>query len=385
MKILFHHRIRSKDGQFVHLDEIVNAFRAQGHDVIIIGPRIVEQAKFGADGGWTDSLRRRLPRWLAEVLEFTYSLVALPRFVRAIHVHRPDFVYERFNLFFPVGAWVTRMTGVRLVLEVNSPLYEERREQPGVALEAFAQWTQRYVWRQADLVLPVTHVLADIMVQYGVDRERILVMPNGVDVHRFHPLDAGTAKGALGLHAHLVLGFVGFVRRWHGLEEVIRAMADNALPSNTLLLVVGDGPVRGDLEALALNLGVAERVRFTGVIERKDLPQYIAAFDVALQPGVTAYASPLKVIEYLAMGKPILAPDQANIREILTDGLNARLFPPESAQARTRALTELASDAWLRTRLAAGAAESIGRLGLDWNQNVRRVVERMRPYARAKS
>jgi glycosyltransferase involved in cell wall biosynthesis len=378
MKILFHHRIRSKDGQFVHLEEMVKAFRDEGHEVVLVGPEVLESEAFGSDAGYVDVLRRHLPLWLAEILEFCYGLAALPRLLRAIRRHAPDFVYERYNLLFPTGAWATRRLGVPFVLEVNAPLYEERCSQGGIGLRRFAAWTQRHVWLSADLVLPVTRVLGDTMVAQGVDEGRVLVLPNGVDTERFQPIDALAAKRAIGLEGRLVLGFVGFVRAWHGVDGIIRAMADGQLPAEAHLLVVGDGPARADLESLSASLGVASRVTFTGVVGRDRLPPFIAAFDIALQPAVTSYASPLKVIEYLAMGKAILAPDQPNIREILEDGVNARLAPQADPAAAARALAELARDAALRDRLARGAAQSIAGRGLTWSANARRIVERIR-------
>ncbi len=82
-------------------------------------------------------------------------------------------------------------------------------------------------------------------------------------------------------------------------------------------------------------LGIASRVHFTGIVERDDVAKYVAAFDIALQPAVVAYASPLKLFEYLALGKAIVAPGQPNIREILTHEKNALLFDPARQRCRT--------------------------------------------------
>jgi glycosyltransferase involved in cell wall biosynthesis len=90
---------------------------------------------------------------------------------------------------------------------------------------------------------------------------------------------------------------------------------------------------------LALDHNLQERVTFTGVVPRERIPEYVAAFDIALQPAVVPYASPLKVFEYLALGKAIVAPRQPNIEEILTDRLNAFcLIPtiPTACHARSK-------------------------------------------------
>lgn len=384
MRILFHHRIRSKDGQFVHLEELVHAFRSLGHEVRLVGPEVVESASFGAGAGYVDALRRWLPGHATEAMEFAYCVAAYPRLAAAIREFRPDFVYERFNLFFPVGVWTARRMGVPIALEVNAPLYEERSSHGGIRLAALARWTQRYVWTNADLTLPVTEVLARTVAAYGASAERIMVLPNGVDLAHFGARDSVQAKRALGLDGRLVLGFVGFVRSWHGVDHVVRLLATDGLPPGSVLLMVGDGPARAELERLAGELGVADRVRFTGVVARDALVPYIAAFDIALQPAVTDYASPLKVIEYLAMGKAVLAPDQANIREILIDGDNALLFPVGRPDALATTLARLAGDAALRDRLGRRAQASIAERGLTWTGNATRIVERMAALGRAR-
>ena len=94
------------------------------------------------------------------------------------------------------------------------------------------------------------------------------------------------------------------------------------------LLIVGDGPARAAVEEAARKAGTADRVHVTGAVKRPDMPDHIAAFDIALQPAATPYASPMKVFEYLAMGKPCIACDQPNLREILDDGESGLFFTP---------------------------------------------------------
>mgnify|MGYP002778077750 CR=1 FL=1 len=377
-RILFHHRIRSKDGQYVHLSELRAAFEDVGCEVHLVGPRVLETASFGAGGGATDGLRARLPGAVTEALELAYALAALPRLVWAIVRLRPDFVYERFNLFFPIGALACRLFGIPYALEINSPLYEERAAHGGIALHRVARWSQRTVWRHADLALPVTRVLADTVERYGADPSRILVLHNGVDRAHFHPRDIGHCRRAVGLPEDaLLVGFVGFVRDWHRVDRVIDALASGRLPAATTLAVVGDGPAVPALRERAARLGVADRVVFAGLVPRDRIADWVGAFDVALQPAVTAYASPLKLIEYLACGKTILAPAQPNITELLEHDRNALLFDDADDNAFSDALQRLCGDASLRARLAAEAGATIDRLRLTWLDNARRIVDRM--------
>lgn len=375
MRILYHHRTVAKDGQLVHIEELIRAFRAQGHELRVVCPAD-EAAESGAARAESVSrLKRQLPRALYELLELAYSWIAYRQLAAAIREFKPDMIYERYNLFLLAGLMAKRRFGVPLLLEVNSPLVSERSKFGGLALRRLATWAEGTVWRGADFVLPVTRVLADFVRDYGVPDERIVVIPNGIDASRFACAPtADEAKRRLGLNGKLVLGFTGFVRDWHGVDRIIRWLGGPTAPERAFLLIVGDGPARPDLEALARSLDLAGRVRFTGVVPRKQIPELVAAFDVALQPAVTPYASPLKLVEYLALGKPVVAPRVPNIEEILVHDRNALLFDPGDVAALGSALTRICADPMLRNAISARAASTIAERGLTWDENARRVV-----------
>jgi glycosyltransferase involved in cell wall biosynthesis len=375
MRILYHHRIHSKDGQFVHLEEMVAALRALGHEVLIVGPPAVEREQFGAGGGLVGLLKRTLPRALYELLELAYALADYLRLRAAIRRFRPDAIYERYNLYTPSGVWARRAFNLPLLLEVNAPLYEERSANDGIGLPWLARWSQRYTWRGADFAAPVTQVLAGYLERTGVPRERIVVIGNAINPTHFAAIpDTEDAKRRLRIQGRFVLGFTGFVRPWHGLDRILEFVAEPA-NAHLLLLLVGDGPARAGLEQRARDLGISERLRVTGVIGREQVPDYVAAFDVALQPHVVEYASPLKMLEYLALGRAILAPDTANIRELLEDGRNGLLFEPGNQAAMRAALERLCRDPALRKRLSAAAHATIGDRRISWQENARRAVE----------
>ena len=374
MRILYHHRIRSKDGQFVHLEEMIHALSSLGHDIEVVGPRHVEEERFGADAGYVAGLKKWLPGAAYEALELGYSLADYRRLAAVVRSFRPDVIYERYNLYFPSGIWAKRRFRVPLLLEVNAPLYEERRRYGGIALPRFAQWSERQAWRGADLVLPVTEVLAGMVAAEGVPRERIHVIPNGINEQSFAGLpDRATAKRAMGLADRFVLGFVGFMRDWHGLDRVLRFMKEQTR-DDLHALFVGDGPDRARLERIAGELGLSSRLTVTGVVERSAVPAAIAAFDVALQPAAVEYASPLKLFEYLYVGLPIVAPNSANIREVLSDGVNGLLFEPTAEPSFHAALARLLADDELRRRLAVRATETVRLRDLTWSGNARRVT-----------
>ena len=373
MRILYSHRIQSRDGQSVHVEELITAFLQEGHTVEVVGPSFYSHAGFGGGSSVVAALRRLLPGALGEIAELAYNFPAYRRLRRACRAFKPDLIYERYNLYYLAGSWLARRTGLPYFLEVNSPLAEERIRFGGLRLKALAHRAERQVWTSATRVLAVTGVLKDMIASAGVDPARIAVVPNGVVLNRFLPAPfAGNADP----EGRLVLGFVGFVRPWHGLDTVIRAIAaHNAAGGQAVALtVVGEGPARADLEALAAELGVAGNVHFTGLVDHARVPEMVAGFDIALQPQVVAYASPLKIFDYMAAGRAIIAPDQPNIREILVHEQTALLFDPADPAALWQAIARLLADAALRARLGAAAREELERRDYTWRGNARRIV-----------
>jgi len=368
MKILYSHRIGSRDGQGVHLEEMVAAMRAEGHEVRLVGPSFYGQGGWGGESRAVGLARRLLPGWAAEAAELAYNVPAYRQLAQAAREFRPDVIYERANLFFLAGATLARRLRLPYLLEVNAPLADERARHGNLRLGRLAAAAERHTWRAADRVLPVTEVLADRIAREGVPRERITVIPNGIQLAHYPEPAPRPPSGPL------TLGFVGFIRDWHGMDKVVRSMAGWNGAEALQLRVVGDGPARSGLESLAASLGIGERVRFDGVVDHEVIPGLVAGFDIALQPAAVAYASPLKVFEYMAAGRAIVAPDQPNLREVLEDGRTALLFDPAREGAMWEAIARLASDPALRARLGAAARAEVLKRDLTWTGNARRVV-----------
>ena len=374
MKILYHHRTTASDGSAVHIDGLSSALRGLGAEVVMIEPPTTRRSAAVMTSSSSTSLRQKLPRWLHELLELIYNVPEWLRLQAAIVRHRPDLIYERSNLYLLSGMIAARCSRVPIIEEVNSPLFIERSGHGGIALVSLARWSERWIWRRADAVVTVTHVLADIVANVRGNRGSIEVMPNGVDRKLFAPdRIEREAKRKLHLEGKTVLGFTGFVRDWNGLEQVVDMLP--RLRPEVVLLIVGDGPARSSLERRARAAGVAARVIFTGVVVRDSVASLVSAFDIALQPAVNPYASPLKLFEYLALGRVVLAPDQPNLREVLTHGENAWLFDPSEPGAMQRAIERLLNDVDARQRLALAALNTIQERELTWERNAERVLE----------
>lgn len=374
MKILYHHRTASRDGQSTHIQEMIRGLRSIGCKIDESAPSIIEDNPAGGSSGWVGRLKAHLPRSLYELAELAYSFVAYRRLAEKIVAFRPDGIYERYNLCLLAGIWAKKKFGLPLILEVNAPMAVERQQYGGLYWPRLADWAERYVWRNADIVLPVTRVLAEHIISQGVPPDRVVVIPNAINEEHYSALPSmEEAKQRLGLSGKLVIGFTGFVREWDRLDRIMRWVARQPETIGAYLLVVGDGPARKEIEACAAALNASDRLGFTGVVRREEVPAIAMAFDIALQTALVPYASPLCLFEYLALSKAIVAPDQPNHHEILTDRVDSVLYDPDDDQGIEKALDTLSGDASLRMNVAREAKKVIAIKQLTWKQHATKV------------
>lgn len=391
MRILYHHRTQAEDGQAVHVRSLIAAFESEGHTVREVG--LVKHAQKdtapGAEAeesGDGDSGRNkwgwvtRLPRFARELAEYGYNAVARRNLIAEARDFRPDFLYERYAFANAAGVASARALKKPIVLEVNSPMVLELQRTRGLSFPRMARSMERFVFRSADRVCTVTGVLRDMLVEMGVERERIFVTPNGVHLEQYDYVDReavrASAREDLGLPPggdDIVLGFVGYYRTWHRLDLAVEALATGAL-SHARLVLIGEGPAREELEAKAQAAGVSERVHFAGPRPHGRIPELLPAFDIALVPAINPYASPLKLHEYMAASLATIAPDQENLREVLRDGENALLVEPGDGDQLCSAILRLAQEEALRESLAARARATIEEDEMTWTGNARRVL-----------
>lgn len=393
MKILYHHRTRAGDAQGIHISEIQRAFRRRGHEILEVS--LVEAgAEARADetggtargfAGLASRLTSHLPLPAKEAMELAYNGVAYRRLSKAIRDFQPDFLYERYAANTFAGLAAARRHRVPFVLEVNSPLALEKAEHDGLFFRRLTRSIERRVCTGASVTLAVSRVLAGILETGGVPKGKIVVMPNGVRrefcVTAEDPAIGRAFRRRLGIPDDAVVaGFVGWFRAWHGLERLMEAAASPAWrETNVWLVLAGDGPAMPALRALRdSNPDLARRSVLCGAVPRGEIEAALAAFDIAVQPAVTSYASPMKILEYMAAGRAIVAPGAANVRELLTDGETAVLCPGDenpSTEELGAAVLALARDPDLRRRLGEAARRRIFERGYLWEENARRVEE----------
>ncbi|RPI28524.1 MAG: glycosyltransferase family 4 protein, partial [Chloroflexota bacterium] len=186
--------------------------------------------------------------------------------------------------------------------------------------------------RLADKIVVVTPNLIDFLVGLGIKREKIVAVSNGVNTEKFMPRDSVDCKRSAGLDPGLsYIGFVGSLVAWQGVEYLIEAFArlSGEGYSNHRLLIVGDGIEKASLIELAQQLGISENLIFAGVQPHHQIPIWIGSCDLLIAPKKPLQSgySPLKIYEYMACGRPVLASNVEGLEFIQTDHIGL-LFEP---------------------------------------------------------
>ena len=389
-------------GASVHVRSVVTALARLGHDVTLVCsragegnapppgrlielPPAIDEAALLAEGERLGlpaaTLAEPLYRRELTVLAHDRALVARALAALALEGVRPDLVYERHALFHLAGIAIAAACGVPRVLEVNAPLAEEQARYRGLALRDLAAEREARSWRGADLAVPVSDDVRAHLLAAGVPDARVLVTPNGVDTGLFRadPLGAAEVRQRWGLGDDPVIGFVGSFKAWHGVGFLIEALGRlrQAIP-RVRLLAVGAGPKLAEAQALAASLGQGEAAVFTGAVPHAAIPAHLAAMDLTVAPYPAQdgfYFSPLKIVESLSAGRPVVAPRIGQIESLLADGVTGLLYPPDDLSACVTAIRRLLDEPGLCRQLG-GQAASQARAAWDWTAVVSRVLDR---------
>jgi colanic acid/amylovoran biosynthesis glycosyltransferase len=226
------------------------------------------------------------------------------------------------------------------------------------------------LFEHGDLFLPISARWNDVLIALGCPTDRIQVHRMGVDLRHFppraNPREAGSVPRFITV-ARLV--------EKKGVADAISAAATLSIPFE--YTVVGDGPLRSELEALARARGVADRVRFTGSLSRTRVAELLATSDAFVAPSVTGADGdiegiPVSIMEAMAVGLPVISTRHSAIPELVADGESGFLVPEHDVAGLTRVMTALGVDAALRNRMGA-AGRSIVERAFD----ARRLAERL--------
>ena len=372
-------------GSVGHTAGVASGLAAAGCEVIFIA-----SDRPVAIGAGRHEVRLVAPRRLynvgREVPALAHSLVFERRAGEILSRDPPGLLYQRFDPANHAGVMLARRLGIPLVLEFNgSEVWIADHWGRPLRRRSLFQGIEDVNLRHADLVSVVSGALRDEVLARGVEPERAVVLPNGVDPELYRPdLDGSEVRARFGLAGLCVAGFIGTFGVWHGARVMARAAA-RVLRSRPQahFLFVGDGVERRAAEEILAESGVLDRATFTGLVPQEEGPAHLAAMDILVAPhvpnadGSRFFGSPTKLFEYLAMGRAIVASRLEQIGEVLEDGRTALLVPPGDEAALAAAILRLIDRPEERNRLGAaarGAAVSLH----TWEARARGLLSRLR-------
>lgn len=397
-------------GASIHVREMVAALHKAGHSIWVISPAIgtteggqkLEQLDESIHAWRKHATLHLLPpeerhlqlfreletvdktfgmktRMRHELRNWLYNLTLYERLHDQLRAWQIECIYERYALFSNAGIRLARELGVPHLLEVNAPLADEQEKMRGLEMKELARAAERYIYQNTDRVLVVSQNLKEFVASCGVPEARIHVLPNAVDAERFSAARASTkVRERYQLSGKQVIGFVGSLKPWHGTNTLVAAFAKlRRTDAHVHLLIVGDGPARADLEQAAASHNLDGAVTFTGNVPHEEIPHYLAAMNVTVAPYIPSehfYFSPIKIFEYMVMGKPVVAGKIGQVEEIIRDGENGALFEPGNVEQLASVLARLVRDPQFGQRLGERARVWVQR-ERTWDNNARKVVE----------
>ncbi len=341
----------------IHVRELAENLASLGHQIALCVSR---------DSSWTDGHGNKMLR--VRPVGGGRPFGELLRVLNEARRFDPQVVYER--RFLPrVSACVSLLRNIPSFVEINGLVDEEiplqGRFQRNLMPESLRTMLYSAAFGRMAKVVTVTRNLGQEMrARYRIPENRIAVVENGANSRLFRPLDKGECRRLADVDRDCYwICFEGGLYRWHGVETLVRALGFiRSQRLDAKLLIVGDGPCRKDLEALASELGLADFIVFTGRLPYERVPIYIGASDVGVGPLTRTLnakngSSAMKVYEYVSCGRPVVVSRLPGIEDwVESEGLGRLVEPDDTRDLAAKICEVLRDERLLREMTVKGPA-----------------------------
>jgi glycosyltransferase involved in cell wall biosynthesis len=348
MKILYfsphpHINLAAPSGPGTHIREVIAGFEAQGHRVI----------RFIAGGEKLDSTTKKIdfkkrpwkkliPSVIWETLR-DIQMVRLDRQIEArltevIEAEKPDFIYERSCYGMGAGMRAAKKLGIRYVVEMNAPYPEEKVQMQGKSLIQFlGNRHEKAQVTNAFRTIVVSSAMKNYLIRKtNVDPSKIVVLANAVNPSHIqsNPILEKDIRSRFDLkNTHTVFGFVGSIFPYHGVDIMIESFSTLEKENDNLrMLIVGDGEILPDLKRRVSELKLGNKIHFTGNVVHNQVYDYLKIMDITIMARSNWYGSPVKIFEYGAMKKAIIAPRVVPVLDVMQHEIDGLLIEASQAE-----------------------------------------------------
>ena len=371
-------------GCSVHVREMASALAALGQEIIIYAPLKGEGNEFSHK---IVGAKRFKKKWIPRDLRLILSNMNLFRACRKqFRLYNPHFIYERYGLYGWAGMRLARKFSIPLIVEINTLLAEE--EKGRLHFPRLARVFETTILKRADAVCCNSEIMKSLLLERGIKDEKIMVTPNGINLKKFNSrVDGGEIRKRYKVEEKFIVGFVGILKRLWGIYTIVEC-AKQVFPRHNDLhfMIVGSGKEFKNIERLIETNGLTEAFTLTGGVSHSDIPKYIAAMDIGIAPYCRKepfHGSAMKIFEYMAMGKPVIASAQGQLKSIINHGENGLLIEPDDSSGLARAILELGDNKDMLRIMgmkARATAESY-----TWEANAKKVLNTYRSLVNGKT
>lgn len=374
----------SSNGAMAHTIGVVNALKHLCRKVIVYS--ICKINYLSDDTLQTITSPNGCVFGINELQEMEYSHYLTEQLYPILNADMPSFIYQRYGRNNYTGVLLANKLNIPCVMEYNgSELWMADNWGGKIRYRKTTEEIELDVFHAADLIVGNAQALKDELVARGIQPDKIVIIPNGVDAEKFNPNNSGAEireKYGIGKD-DIVVSFVGSFGPWHGAEVLAQAAAKVVKAnSHVKFMFVGDGGGLPKVQSIIRESGVESNTIYTGVVKQNEAPYYLAASDILVSPqipnpdGSPFFGSPTKLFEYMASGKAIVASNLDQMGQILSDNNTALLTTPGSADEVTDCIIRLAQDDKLRKILGENAREEAVKK-YTWNTHVAKIFDEL--------
>tara|TARA_R110000764_G_scaffold156139_2_gene244085 strand:- start:13 stop:1206 length:1194 start_codon:yes stop_codon:yes gene_type:complete len=349
VNILFHHRTRGRGAEGVHIRGVVKGLRQLNNNVDILSlpgaepeaeetTTATEQVKQvptkKSSFSILSELTKHVPEFVFELFELAFNLIAVIRLRKTVKEKSIALIYERYSLFMFSSVWWAKRHNLPIVLEINDSCQVQRVR--SLTFKKLAAKIEAWIFKNATGLVFISTRFKEVAEQAYGEIANSVVSPNGADLDKFIIDEASGAalRSKLGIEDKIVLGYVGAFVHWHGIDWFVDLACQRLKETPELvLLLVGDGVAFEGIKTKVIEAGVESQVILPGKVPHHEVSSFLSAMDLGILPDSNDYGSPMKLFEFMAMGKGMIAPDFSPIAEVVQDNETSWLFPAGDRQA----------------------------------------------------
>jgi glycosyltransferase involved in cell wall biosynthesis len=360
VNILFHHRTRGRGAEGVHIRGVVKGLRQLNHHVDIlslpgaepeaeekttsdekINQAPIKKSKFSI----LSDLTKHVPEFVFELFELAFNLIAVIRLRKTIKEKNITLIYERYSLFMFASVWWAKRHNLPIVLEINDSCQVQRVR--SLTFKKLAAKIEAWIFKNATGLVFISTRFKEVAEQAYGEIANSVVSPNAADLDKFiiDETSGLALRSKLGIENKVVLGYVGAFVHWHGIDWFVDLACQKLKETPDLvLLLVGDGVAFEGIKNRVIEAGVESQVILPGKVPHHEVSSFLSAMDLGILPDSNDYGSPMKLFEFMAMGKGMIAPDFSPIAEVVQDNATSWLFPASNKQACIDKVFEIVND-----------------------------------------